>query len=64
MYISEKEEAKLRLVPLIRRSTDDILSKPDGKDKIIKVLKDRTRFVQVSGCGVLWFFIFFLNKIN
>lgn len=52
-YISEKEEAKLRLVPLIR-STDDILSKLDEKDKI-RVLKDRTTFVQVPGCGVLWF---------
>lgn len=61
-YISEKEEAKLRLVPLIRRSTDDILSKIDEKDKIIRVLKDRTTFVQVVGfCGFFELF-FFLTK--
>lgn len=40
-------------MPLIRRSTDDILSKLGGKDKIISVLKDRTMFMQVPGCGVL-----------
>lgn len=63
-YISEKE-AKLRLVQLIRRSIDDILRKLDDKDKIIRVLKDRTTFVQLPGCGVLWFLlIFFFNKIN
>lgn len=58
-YISEEEEAKLRLVPLIRRSTDDILSKLDRKDKIIRVLKDRTTFMQVPGCGVSWGFLIF-----
>lgn len=60
-YITEEEEAKL--VPLIRSSTNDILSKLDRKDKIIRILKDRTTFMQVPGCGVLWgFLIFFKTK--
>lgn len=52
-----REGAKIRLVPLISKSTKDI-SKLNGKDKIIKVLKDRTKFVGVFLC------FFFLNKIN
>lgn len=50
-YICEKEKAKIRLVPLISRNTDGIISKLDGKDKIIRVLKDRTKFMWVPGCG-------------
>lgn len=51
--ICEKEEAKVRLVPLISRSIDGIISKLDGKDKIIRVLKDRTKFMWVPDCGFL-----------
>lgn len=53
MNICEKEEAKVRLVPLISRSIDGIISKLDGKDKIIRVLKDRTKFMWVPSCGFL-----------
>lgn len=61
-YVSEKEEAKLRLVPQVRRSRDDIISKLDGKDKIIRLLKDRTTLVRGPGCGVLWFLNFFFKQ--
>lgn len=50
----------MRLAPLISRSIDDTISKLDGKDKIIKVLKDRTEFVGFLCCVFLW--IFFKTK--
>jgi len=56
----KREWAKIRLVPLISRNTDDIISKLDGKVKIIKVLKDRTKFVGFLAGGVF----FLKNKIN
>lgn len=54
----------MRLVPLISRSTGDIISKVDGKDKIIKVLKYRTKFVGFLGCGVFYSFFFKQNKLG
>lgn len=53
-----REGAKIRLVPLISKSTKDI-SKLNGKDKIIKVLKDRTKFV-----GFFCAFFFKQNKLG